>query len=86
MPTNFIWTVLHRYLELGSEIETGNKRDVEFLIPEKNRQKKISPKKMAEKKNDRKKKWIEKNRSKIFESKKCDFSILTENFDFSTKK
>ena len=48
---NFSWTVLHRYLELGAEIETGNKWDLEFLVPEKKNQSKKdwSKKKMADK-------------------------------------
>ena len=33
--TNFVWTVLHHYLELGAGIWTGAKRDSEFSFSEK---------------------------------------------------
>ena len=32
--TNFVWTVLHHYLELGAGIWTGAKRDSEFSFSE----------------------------------------------------
>ena len=55
--TNFVWTVLHHYLELGAGIWTGAKRDSEFsfydffFIEQKSVGNKFWPKKNRSKKN-----------------------------------
>ena len=91
LPTNFIWTVLHRYLELGAEIETGNKWDLKCLVPEKKISRKHfgRKKKMVEKNFGRKKNWSNFFRSKKkCGSKKIDRKKSTEFFSvdfFSTE-
>ena len=65
--TNFVWTVLHHYLELGAGIWTGAKRDSQFSFYEKKIVEKIRSeinfdrKKIDQKKNSVGKLLVDKN-------------------------
>ena len=81
--TNFVWTVLHHYLELGAGIWTGAKRDSEFSFSEK----KLVEKNSVDNKFWLKKKTIEKKFGREFFGRQKFWSakFLVEFF-FRSKK